>query len=54
MDEEERKIQMDDTSVLILQSLRRELPYLLTWRRSLVSGIQNDTVVILWGMIKVY
>ena len=55
MDEEERKIQMDDTSVLILQSLRRELPYLLTCgRRSLVSGIQNDIVVILWGMIKVY
>ena len=46
MDEEERKIQMDDTSVSILQSLRGELLYLLTCgRRSLGSGIQNDIVV---------
>ena len=58
VDEEERKIQMDDASVSILHSLRRELPYLLTCgRRSLVSGIQNDILVswtTLWGMIKVY
>ena len=46
MDEEERTIQMDGTSVSILHSLRRELPYLLTCgRRSLVSGTQNDIVV---------
>ena len=46
MDEEERKIQMDDASVSILHSLRREFVYLLTCgKRSLVSGIQNDTVV---------
>ena len=46
MDEEERKIQMDDASVSILHSLRRELPCLLACgRRSLVSGIQNDIVV---------
>ena len=46
MDEEERKIQMDDALVSILQSLREELLYLLTCgRRSLVSGIQNDIVV---------
>ena len=45
-DEERKKIHMDDASVSILYSLRRELPYLLTCgRRSLVSGIQNDTVV---------
>ena len=46
MDEEERKIQMDDALLSILHSLRRELPYLLTCGRpSLVSGTQNDTVV---------
>ena len=46
MDEEERKVQMDDASVSIIHSLRRELPYLLTCgRRSLVSGNQNDIVV---------
>ena len=46
MDEGERKIQMDDASVSILHSLRRELPYLSTCGRcSLVSGIQNDIVV---------
>ena len=46
MDEEERKIQMDDGTVSILHSLPRELPYLLTCgRRSLVSGIQKDIVV---------
>ena len=46
MDEEERKIQMDDASVSILHSLRRELPYLLTCgRHSLVTGIHNDRVV---------
>ena len=45
MDEEERKIQMDDASVSILHSLRRELPYFFTCgKRSLVSGIQNDIV----------
>ena len=43
MDEEETKIQMDDASVSVLHSLRRELPSLLTCgRHSLVSGIQND------------
>ena len=46
MDEEERKIQMDDASVSIPHSLRRELSYFLTCgRRSFVSGIQNDIVV---------
>ena len=46
MDEEERKIQMDNVLVSILDSLWRELPYLLTCgRRSLVTGIQNDRVV---------
>ena len=46
MDEEERKIQMDDASVSLLHSLRRELPDLLTCGgRGLVSGIQNDIVV---------
>ena len=58
VDEEERRVQMDDASVSILHSLRRELPYFLPCgRRSLVSGIQNDIVVswtTLWEMIKVY
>ena len=46
MDVEERKIQMDDTSVSILHSLWRELPDMLTCGRcSLVSGIQNDIAV---------
>ena len=46
MDEEETKNLMDDVSVSILHSLRRELPYLLTCgRRSLVTGIQNVVVV---------
>ena len=43
MEEEERKIQMDDGTVSILHALQRELPYLLTCGKcSLVSGIQND------------
>ena len=46
MDEEERKIQMDDASVSILHSLRREFVYLLNCgRRSLVSETQNEIVV---------
>ena len=46
MDEEERKIQMDDALVSILHLLRRELPNLLTCgRHSLDPGIQNDIVV---------
>ena len=58
VDEEERRVQMDDASVSILHLLRRELPYFLPCgRRSLVSGIQNDIVVswtTLWEMIKLY
>ena len=43
VDEKERQKRK---TVSILHSLRSELTYLLTWGGALVSGIQNDIVVI--------